>query len=299
MPWTDSTFTPVVVLIEGQEWTARSLESILTPHGCAVFRAYTGKQGLDVLKRVNADLILVDRHLSDMTGPQVFKRLQHLPTVADSTPKCLISASPLSRDDRMAAFEEGAWEVLTPPFDATEITVRVNTWVQCKREVDKARERGMVDPLTGLYNLNGLLRRIDEVVSDASRNERHVSLVAVGLPPDESSDDDARADEVTQLVGTALGSTTRVSDTVARVGPSEFVIVAPGTDSSGAKTLVGRLLELAGTEEVPLRAGIFSSRRSKREPVTSLDLLNRATEALRRAQSSQEGPFVFSETTMN
>jgi diguanylate cyclase (GGDEF)-like protein len=299
MTWTDSPFTPLVVLIEGQEWTARSLESILSPHGCAVFRAYTGHQGLDILKRLIPDLILVDRHLPDMTAPQVFRRLGDLPTVGASTPKCLISTSPVSREDRLAAFQGGAWEVLTPPFDSAELTIRLNTWVSAKREVDAAREQGMLDPLTGLYNLKGLLRRIDELVSDASRNERHISLLAVGLPQGKTPEEEMDPDELTRLVGLALGKTTRLSDAVARVGPAEFIIVAPGTDSSGAEVLADRLLALAKTEELPLRAGIFSARRAKREPIAPLDLLNRATEALRRAQSAEDGPPIFSQESMN
>ena len=77
------------------------------------------------------------------------------------------------------------------------------------------------------------------------------------------------------------------------MGPAEFVIVAPGTDRKGAETLVNRLLESAGQDQLPLRAGVFSARRGKQEPVAPLDLLNRATEALRKAQTQEDGPFVF------
>lgn len=299
MNWTDSTFTPLVVIIEGQEWTARSLESILSPHGFAVFRAYTGHQGLDILQRLLPDLILVDRHLPDMTASQVFRQIRSIPTVGSATPRCLISTSPVGRDDRMAAFKEGAWEILTPPFDSAEITLRISTWIRAKREVDLAREQGMLDPLTGLYNLKGLLRRIDELVSDASRSERSISLVAVGLPSGEVPSEDRDPEELTRVLGLALGGTTRLSDAIARVGPAEFVIVAPGTDVKGARTLVDRLLASAGADRLPLRAGVLSARRGKQEPIAPLDLLNRATEALRKAQNAEDGPFVFVQEQMN
>jgi diguanylate cyclase (GGDEF)-like protein len=299
MTWTNSPFVPIVLLIEDQEWTARSLESILGPNGCAVFKAYTGHQGLDILRRVIPDLILVDCHLPDMTGTQVLRQLKEIPTVWPSTPRVLISTNPVSRADRMSVLEEGAWDVLTPPFHPSELTLRFNTWIEAKRDVDRARDQGMVDPLTGLYNFNGLLRRIDELVSDASRNERFISFVAVGLPSSSAPGTDKDEERVTRMVGQALGKVTRLSDAVARVGPAEFVVVAPGTDQTGASVLADRLLESVISEQLSLRAGVFSARGAKKDPVTPLDLLNRVTEALRRAQSSPDGPPVYVQEQMN
>ena len=37
---------PLVLIANDQEWSARSLESILGPAGYAVLRAYTGRQAL-------------------------------------------------------------------------------------------------------------------------------------------------------------------------------------------------------------------------------------------------------------
>ena len=37
---------PLVLIANDQEWSARSLESILAPNGYAVLRAYTGIQAL-------------------------------------------------------------------------------------------------------------------------------------------------------------------------------------------------------------------------------------------------------------
>ena len=39
--------SPLVLIANDQEWSARSLESILGPNGYAVIRAYTGQQALE------------------------------------------------------------------------------------------------------------------------------------------------------------------------------------------------------------------------------------------------------------
>ncbi|MGD2068884.1 MAG: response regulator [Gemmatimonadota bacterium] len=305
MTWTRSPFTPLVLLIEDQEWTARSFESILSPHGCGVFKAYTGRQGLEVVQRLIPDLILVDRRLPDMTGIQVLSQLRKVDTVRTSTPRVLISTSPVTSAERMTALEEGAWDILVPPFDSAELILRFDTWIAAKRDADKARDEGLVDPLTGLYNFNGLLRRIDELVSDASRSHRALSVVAFGAPhvADEATSEEADEDEdregVARNLGKALGHAARLSDAIARIGRDEFVIVAPGTDLKGAETLARRILEVTGAEAMPLRAGIYSAPQAKSEPGISLDLINRATTALRRAQARAEGPPVFTEEMLN
>jgi GGDEF domain-containing protein len=171
----------------------------------------------------------------------------------------------------------------------------MGNWARAKRDADLARDNGLVDPLTGLYNFNGLLRRIEEIVSDASRNERYISFVmvgpaVVGLPI--PIDPDGLRGEVARNVGRALASTLRLSDAVGRVGETEFVVIAPGTDEEGAAILARRILAALREEDegesVALRAGVYSVRRSQLDPVSSLDLLSRATEALRRAQA-QDG----------
>ncbi|MGD2071023.1 MAG: response regulator [Gemmatimonadota bacterium] len=295
MTWNRSPFTPMVLLVQNQEWTARSFESILAPHGCGVFKAYTGTQGLDVVRRLIPDLILVDQRLPDMTGVHVLRRLRAAETVHSSTPRALISTSPLGQTERMAALEEGAWDILVPPFDPAELILRFDTWIVAKRDADRARDQGLVDPVTGLYNFNGLLRRIDELVSDASRHERDISLVAVGaLASGQPSGDRPLArEDLTRRVGMALGEAARISDAIARVGPLEFVILAPGTDLEGAEKLANRVLAASGRGD--LRAGVHSVQRTGTDAVAPLDLLNRATSALRRAQTRSTGPLVFTE----
>jgi diguanylate cyclase (GGDEF)-like protein len=301
----DHSFTPLVLLIEDQEWTARSLESILNPAGYAVFKAYTGRQGLDILRKMIPDVILVNLRLPDMTGVDVLRRLQDIPTVFPSTPRVVLTSGSLSHTERMEILEAGAWDVLSPPFDSQDLTYRMGNWARAKRDADQARDNGLVDPLTGLYNFNGLLRRIEEIVSDASRNERYISFVMVGPASVEHSGlvevSEGRS-EVARHLGRALASKLRLSDAVGRVGETEFVILAPGTDEEGAGILAERVLEALGGDEAeagPLRAGVYSVRRSQLEPVSSLDLLSRATAALRRAQTPDGGDHPHSASRLN
>ena len=43
---------PLVLIANGQEWSIRSLESILAPHGYAVLRAFSGHQAVELALRL-------------------------------------------------------------------------------------------------------------------------------------------------------------------------------------------------------------------------------------------------------
>lgn len=294
-------FTPLVLLIDDQEWTSRSIESILRPKGHVVLKAYTGQQALELVTKVNPDVVIIDVHLPDIDGVDVLRKLRESPTIQPTTPMLMITSSNLGKAERLEALGAGAWDILTHPVDPNELVLRMETFVRAKQESDRTREEGLTDPGTGFYNVRGVLRRAKEIGADAIRFDRPMACVALGphLLEGEAaggSGGEALVEAMTRRVAGALRSVTRVSDTVGRLGPGEFVIVAPGTDEEGALRLADRVLEAAeqharaqeldpvDVEEMRhLRAGFCAVRGS--DPASPEDLLLKATMALRRAQA--------------
>jgi two-component system, cell cycle response regulator len=213
----------------------------------------------------------------------------------------MIASDPVDRADRLAALEAGAWDVLTHPVDPNELTVRMDTFVRAKQASDRLRDEGLTDPGTGFYNVRGIVRRAKELGADAIRSHRPLTCIAFG--PHVFEDDPKSADAVAEAVGmgvaSALRSVTRVSDTIGRLGPGEFVVVAPGTDREGAVRLADRVFEaiegaassgaLDPEQSKLIRAGFFSTHGDE-DPTTPDELLLRATSALRRAQA-ENGSF--------
>ncbi|MFC1660771.1 response regulator [Gemmatimonadota bacterium] len=283
--------SPTVLLIEDQEWTARSIESILKPANFAVFKAYTGRQGLEIARKVTPDLVLVDLHLPDMSGEEVLGQLGDLPTIGATTPLVILSSGRVNQAERVSAFRQGAWDVFTPPLDPVELTLRIKTWVKAKREADKAREAGLVDHLTGTYNFNGLVQRVKEIVAESTRYERPLACIVLGevLDRNGSSEEDAQSiQETEKKVASALRDVCRTSDAVGRIREREFIIVAPSTDNDGAAVLARRVLDALKDNgaDPGIRAGVYSVQRSRREPLDLSDLLGPATASLRRAQAA-------------
>ena len=111
---------PLVLIANDQEWSTRSLESILWPNGYAVLRAYTGKKALERSRSAQPDLIIIDTSLPDMDSLALCAALRSEDHVHDSTPIIMTAPVRPSRQQRLAALRAGAWEFLNYPLDAEE-----------------------------------------------------------------------------------------------------------------------------------------------------------------------------------
>ena len=293
------TLTPLVLVIDHQESTSQSIEGILRPKGHVVLKAYTGQQALDLAAKVSPDAIILNVQLPDFDGIDLLRRLREEPTIHLSTPVLMASETLWGRAQRLEALSAGAWDVLTHPLDPSELILRVDTFMKAKREADRARVDGLTDAGSGFYNVRGILRRTKEINADAIRSDRPLTCIAFG-PNLPTSEEPATGEvpSVTQAgsrpVADALRTVTRVSDTIGKLGPGEFVVIAPGTDQEGAVRLADRVLEAlsAGSVEEPgivpdvlaqIRAGFCSVKAD--DQTSAEDLLLRATMALRRAQA--------------
>jgi len=294
---TDKTIAPPLVLIANdQEWSARSLESILGPQGYAVVRAHTGRQAMDLAWRTRPDAIVIDSGMPDIGGVEVCRMLRRDSRFSVSTPIIVTTAGPAARSERLEAYRAGAWEYCSDPIDADALILKLDTFIASKRELDQCHDDSLLDRDTGLYNVRGLTRRAQELGADASRRHAPLACVAVSATPNVSVDE-TDANEVAHRIADHLGElfrrTARVSDVIGHLGRSEFGIIAPSTAAEGAVRLVERIQEmvqsapLEGEQGIQLRAGYCAVPNFADSSVDAVELLLRAATALRHVKGSE------------
>jgi diguanylate cyclase (GGDEF)-like protein len=296
---------PLVLVASDQEWSARSLESILGPHGYAVLRAYTGRQALDLAHSAQPDAVILDARLPDIDGVDVCRELRADPDFSATTPVIMTAAGAASRVQRLAVYRAGAWEFCSQPLDGELLLAKLDTFIRCKTEIDRVRDESLLDEHTGLYSMKGLARRATEIGAEAYR--RHAPMACVAFSPDAAlpaqTDDKLRelVQRLTEGVGGIVRTSSRVSDAVGRVGQTEFAIVAPATEAKGALRLVERLrdtvratpIELDGTEHtVSIRAGYCAVSDFAESAVDAVEMVLRAVRALRHQRAEGNGTYV-------
>ena len=284
---------PLVLIANDQEWSARSLESILGPNGYSVVRAYTGLQALERARTSQPDLIILDAQMPDMHGFEVCRTLRADPRFSATTPIVITTSGPSGRTQRLEAYRAGAWEFLGQPLDGEALLLKLNTFLQSKREVDSLREENLLDPGTGLYNMRGLSRRAREIGAEAFR--RRDPIACVVFSPDGGEEDaDFQEDEesrrMSDQVGLLFRQSGRASDAIGRLGQLEYGVIAPATGPDAAVRMVRRLGGAIESSPIPvrggektlrLRAGYCAVPDFAESSVDAVELLLRATSALR------------------
>jgi diguanylate cyclase (GGDEF)-like protein len=282
---------PLVLIANDQEWSARSLESILGPSGYSVVRAYTGQQALERVRTAQPDLIILDAQMPDVHGFEVCRQLRSDPRFSATTPIIITTSGPSGRTQRLEAYRAGAWEFLGQPVDGEALLLKLATFLQCKREVDSLRDESLLDPSTGLYNMRGLARRAHEIGADAFRRRDPLACVVFAPQADAAGESpDEEQQRIAEQIGQLLKRVGRSSDAIGRMGQSEFAVIAPATSTEGALRLVRRLGGSIESSPVPVRGGERSLRVQAgycavpdfaESTVDAVELLLRATTALR------------------
>ena len=114
------------------------------------------------------------------------------------------------------------------------------------------------DELTGLFNRRYFDQKLQEEINRCSRYNRKLSLILGDIDHFKSYNDDfghQKGDEVLQSVSEMIRRSCRSSDTAARYGGEELVIILPETDTDGAFLVAEKARKL-----IEARAGDVAGR---------------------------------------
>lgn len=115
-----------VLIIEDDAATAKTIELTLKNEGFICDITGVGEDGLEIAKRYDYDLVLLDLMLPDIDGYEILRRLR---TMQLNMPVLILSG--LSDiDDKIKGLGFGADDYLTKPFNKQELVARVNAIIR-------------------------------------------------------------------------------------------------------------------------------------------------------------------------
>ena len=283
-----------VVLIVGAD--GQLLDPVagqLEAGGYAVLRAASTQAALAAVRDTSPDGIIVAATVPDLEPAELCRLLRREPRITPHTAIFIAGELP-SRDARRAVLRAGASDILGPPLDVAELLLKLDAYVRLKTLAEEMQAASLVDRETGLYNLHGLARRVEELGALSVRAHGALACVVLAI----EVEDDGALPTVTAFCAQTIKGGVRHSDVPGRVAAAEFAVVAPRTGAHGAVQLAQRLggvmqrrsHDAAGA--VPafrLRTGFDAVSNVAYAPGSAGDLLVRARRAWHADAKSQLG----------
>lgn len=266
-----------LLLVDDEEDIGAALARLLRPYGYRILRAKSGPEGLALLARNEAGVVVSDQCMPEMSGVEFLTRVREL---YPNTVRIVLSGF-ADLDTVTEAINRGAiYKFLTKPWDnetlcanileafrhhelkqekerliqeiqsANDLLAQVNLeWEEAVLQRDRQiRHISYHSLLTDLPNRRLLLERLEQELAHAQREDRLVAVMFINLDRFQqinSSFGHHVGDLLLKAVAGRLRRQVRAGDTVAHAGGDEFGLVL--TDMKGAQDAADVAQELIDT----------------------------------------------------
>lgn len=218
--------TPVILIADDDPSIRLVLRHVMEQCHYHVIEAGTGREALESTINQVPDLILMDAVMPDMDGFSATEEIKKL-SGCKTTP--VLMATSLDDDLSIArAFEVGASDYVTKPFNWSVLKHRISRMLFAAEAEHKIRHLAYHDTLTGLPNRMLFVDRIDQAISRAQREQDQFALMFLDIDHFKVINDSMgheAGDELLNIVSLRLKEILRKTDTVARLGGDEFTII--------------------------------------------------------------------------
>jgi len=177
-----------------------------------------------------------------------------------------------------------------------------------RRTEETIRNLAYHDPMTGLPNRRLFNDRLNQAIERARRNRRQLAVMILDLDRFKLINDSlglVRGDQVLRAVGERLVAVVRRSDTIARLGGDDFLLLLPGVDGAEssakvAQKILDTFLPPLQLEDQELHLGAtLGITLYPHDGDDAETLIRNADTALYRAKEHSRGSYQFYTTDMN
>jgi len=251
------------ILIADDEVAIRELVGeILGGEGHEITLAEDGEDALEKFKRSWHEIVFSDIRMPKMNGIELLAAIKGIS--ADT--QFVIMTSHASIDNSIQALKMGAFDYILKPFEDLDVITDaanramanlsgirrqqalLDTLSRQNEELDtlniKILDLAIRDGLTGLFNRRYAEERLNKEFDRATRLARELSVLFMDLDHFKFFNDThghQAGDEILQILAEIMTQAVRESDTLARWGGEEFIVICPETNQRDACMLAERI----------------------------------------------------------
>jgi len=268
----------IILIVDDAKVDLCILRRTLESEGYKVLEASSGDSALSVANCVLPELIILDIMMPGIDGFETCQKLKENASTAN-IPVIFVTAKTQS-EDIVKGFSVGGVDYITKPFKKEEVLAHVATHLKISRltkdllennrklerrtdELTQANKRlkkeiamrkeaeeklayaATHDALTGLPNRLLFNDRLELAIASAQRNQEKICIMLIDLDQFKEVNDTlghSAGDQLLQEFGNRLVNLLRKSDTVARIGDDEFILLLPDIKQTESVDKVAQLI---------------------------------------------------------
>lgn len=277
---------PLIQVIDDDMSNLLFLKEVMEKYGWMVIASSDPKKAVSQYFDMLPDCLVIDIDSTNrfqlLEGIEKHNGNGFIPKIAMSSQN--------NRLTRINAYKSGADDFFEKPIDVEEFLIRLERHVRRKQIYEQTV---LVDELTQVFNRRFSLTALDKILREIQRSQQTLTIAILDI--DHFSFINEKngyrvGDQVLIELATFLKERSRPSDTVFRLGGSQFLILYPNTNAEDIQEVVNRLLDDFSTIifdkdgrkfTVTFSAGIIQIRQFD---LTAANAILLAEQALRKAK---------------
>lgn len=261
----ESINSTLVMIVDDNTENLKYLASIVKKSGYEYVMAIGGEQAFEFMKMEKPDIILLDVMMPKIDGYAICRQLKNNENTKD-IPVIFVTAK-TGIDEIVKGFDAGGVDYVTKPFNSVILESRIRTHIELKRSKDnlknyiarleeanarleKEKERSDYlannDYLTGIFNRRYMVKKMKEEYDKFLRTKEPFSIGIFDIDNFKKINDSYGhecGDFILMSLTRSIKESIRVSDSFARWGGEEFIIMLPQTNCQSAVVLFERIRE--------------------------------------------------------
>lgn len=224
-----------ILAIDDSLLICQQIEKVLKSDEVAIHKVHSAKETMEMLDKIQPDLILLDVVLPDMEGYDLFQKIREH---ENGRAPVIFITSKDSEQDITRGFSLGACDYIRKPFLPEELRSRVKAHLHDKQEKDELRSLNETlkanmeklnraafrDELTGLYNRRFIVEKLAKDLKEEGRDDALVMVDVDNFKRINDSYGHSVGDMVLVCIANIMESICR-RHKVVRWGGEEFLLI--------------------------------------------------------------------------
>jgi DNA-binding NtrC family response regulator len=118
-----------IIIIDDDESTRETLTTYLSELDFETYSADCGKKGIELVKKINPDLVISDVNMPDISGMEVLKQVKEF----DDLIQVIIITAFDDMNTTIEAMQKGAYDYLEKPVDINRLKISINRSLDNRR----------------------------------------------------------------------------------------------------------------------------------------------------------------------